>query len=107
MAHNLLTWKINYTSLEVTSISRESAIFDEGFTSWLDKYDYTKREEYVSSLFKILEENNVKTLLDIYNLRVNVISLLKSMRGLNPLVRKMNKDFIKVIFETFKENFKL
>ena len=103
LAHCTSYWKIENDHFVRDELSPFSKILDEGIIRWLDKYDDEKREKFVNSVFNILEENDVKSLLQLKREIKLVFKVLKSAKDLDPIVAEMMKDLIKVINDTNKE----
>ena len=100
LSHYPGSWQINYNTFERAKLSRFSKVFDEGFSRWLDNYDEEQRELFVESVFGILKEHNIETLLQFQENYKLIFSILKSTKGINPIVKDMGKDLLKVISKT-------
>lgn len=103
LAHCTSYWKVEEDHFQRDELSTFSKILDEGIITWLDKYDDEKREKFVNSVFTILEENNVKSLLQLRRELKLVFRVLKSTKNLDPMVSEMMMDLFKVINNTNKE----
>ena len=103
LAHCTSYWKIEDDHFVRDDLSKFSKILDEGIITWLDKYDDEKREKFVNSVFKILEENNVKSIIQLKKEIKLVFKVLKSYKNMDPIVMEMVKDLLKVINDTNKE----
>lgn len=100
VSHDPCTWQINYDTFQRAKLSRFSKVFDEGFSKWLDNYDDEKRKMFVEDVFNILRENNINTLLQFKENYKLIKSVLKSSKNINPLVKEMGLELIKVISKT-------
>lgn len=100
LSHDMLTWQVSFDHLEKARLSRFSKVFDDGFLSWLDKYDDEKRKLFVKSVFDILRENNIETLLQFKENYKELIKVIKSSKNINPMVKEMTLDLVKVIAKT-------
>jgi len=100
VSHYPSTWQINYNTFERTKLTRFSKVFDEGFSSWLKKYDEEQRQLFVESVFGIIEEKNIETLLQFKENYKLIFDILKSTKEINPVVKDMGKDLLKVISKT-------
>ena len=80
-----------------------SKLLDEGFNSWLNKYDYDTIECFVNNIGKILDDNNIITVLDFLENKKLIIDVLKSAKNMDPLVKSMTLDLIKVLYTLNKE----
>ena len=102
-AHCTSYWKVEDDHFRRDKLSPFSEILDKGLITWLDKYDDEKREKFVESIFKILEENNVKSVLQFRSEIKLIFKILRSAKNLDPIVNEMLKDLIKIITDTNKE----
>lgn len=100
VSHDAASWQISYDHFEKTKLSRFSKVFDEGFSSWLDKYDDEKRKLFVREVFNIFYSNNLKTLNDIKLKKELLTKLIDKSKEVNPVVKDMVKDLLKVIAKT-------
>ena len=103
LAHCTSYWKIENDHFIRDELSPFSKVLDKGIITWLDKYDDKKREKFVNSIFKILEENNVQSLLQLRKELKLLFKIAKSSKDLDPIVFEMLKDLIKIINDTNKE----
>lgn len=103
VAHCTSFWKVSDDAFVRDKLSKFSKILDEGGAKWLNEYDDEKRELFVNSVFSVLEENNVKSIVQLKNELKLVFSVLKSSKKLDPIVKEMLKDLIKIINSTNKE----
>ncbi len=100
VSHYPSTWQINYNTFERTHLSRFSKVYNEGFSKWLDNYNDEQKKLFVESVFEILEQNNIKTLLQFRKNYKLIFNLIKSTKNINPVVKEMAKDLLKVISKT-------
>ena len=99
-AHDAMSWQVSYDHFVKDKLSRSSKVFEEGFESWLDKYDDEKRKLFVKSFFDLLRQNNITTLLQFKKQKDLIIKLIKSSKTLDPIVKEMTTDLVKVITKT-------
>lgn len=100
VSHSPNTWQVSYDHFEKTKLTRFSKVFDDGFTKWLDKYDDEKRKIFVKEIFNIFYSNNLKTLQDITLKKELLVRLINTSKTIDPLVKEMAKDLLKVIGKT-------
>lgn len=100
MAHSALTWQVSFDHLEKANLSRSSKVFDEGFSKWLDKYDDEKRKVFVKEVFKIFYNNDIKDLNEISLKKDLIFGMINTSKTLDPIVKEMAIDLIKVITKT-------
>ena len=100
MAHDAFSWSVSYDHFEKGKLSRFSKVFDRGISSWLDKYDDEKRRLFVENIFKIMEDNNIKSLKEFKLKKEFIENIVKSSKEINPMVKDMTLDLLKVINKT-------
>lgn len=100
MAHDLATWQVSYDHLEKSKLSRSSKVFEDGFQKWLDKYDDEKRKLFVKEFFKLMENNDIKDLVEVNIKKDLVLNIVKQSKELDPIVKEMTFDLFKVIGKT-------
>lgn len=103
LAHCTSYWKIEEDKFKRTELSNSSKILDKGIITWLDKYDDELREKFVNSLFVIFEENNITSLLELKKSLKLVAKLIKASKDIDPIVKEMLKDLMKILIDTNKE----
>lgn len=70
MQHDAMTWEVLGNSLvRVESVAEESVLLDQTLKAWIDKMDAKQREEFVDTLFEILEEGRIETVDDLANMK--------------------------------------
>ena len=100
ISHNPATWQINYNTFQRAKLTRFSKVFDDGFSKWLDNYDDEKRRLFVKSMFDILRENKIETLLQFKDNYKLIQKVIKSSKNIDPIVKEMGMELIKVIAKT-------
>ena len=100
VSHSPNTWQVSYDHFEKANLTRFSKVFDDGFTKWLDKYDDEKRKIFVREIFNIFYSNDLKTLQDITLKKELLVRLINTSKTIDPLVKEMAKDLLKVIGKT-------
>lgn len=103
MAHDAITWQVDNDHFIREKLSRFSQVLDAGVTRWLDKYDDEKRERLINSIFKILEENNIESLIQLKKELKLIFKIIKSSKDIDPIVKEMVVDLFQVLNETNKE----
>ena len=51
------------------SVAEKSILLDQTLKAWIDKMDAKQREEFVDTLFEILEEGRIETVDDLANMK--------------------------------------
>lgn len=100
LSHDARTWQVDFNSFTRTKLSRFSNVFDEGFSKWLDNYDEEERRLFVESIFDVLRDNNIDTLMQFKDNYRLIISVLKTSKKIDPKVKDMTRDLVRVINKT-------
>ncbi|MBR4830719.1 MAG: DUF2974 domain-containing protein [Bacilli bacterium] len=103
-SHNITTWLVEDNHFKTREVSRFSKILDEGFTKWLDKYDYAARKDFVESIDKLMADNGIVTIVDFKKNKKLVFEVAKAAKGMNPIVKEMTMDLLKIIVSLNIEN---
>ena len=96
-SHSAISWQVEFDHFKTREVSTFSRIFDEGMSTWLEKYDASSKRAFVESIGNILYENNVITLVDFKKNKKLILNVLKSAKNMNPIVRSMTFDLLKII----------
>ena len=100
MAHDATTWITEDDHFKRETLSRFSNVFNDGISKWLDKYGYDKREIFEKEITKLLKENEIESLLQIKEKKTLLIKIIKSAKDIDPIVKKMVFDLVKLINKT-------
>ena len=100
LSHDARTWQIDFNTFKRTDLSRFSNVFDEGFSKWLDSYSDEERELFTENVFNVLKDNNIETLLQFKDNYRLVADVLKRSKDIDPKVKDMTRDLIRVINKT-------
>ena len=100
IAHSGLTWQVSYDHFEKEKLSRFSKVFKEGFSKWLDNYDDEKRKKFVKSVFKVIYDNNITSLTEISLKKELIQGIIKSSKDIDPCVKEMTLELLKIINKT-------
>ena len=103
LAHCTSYWKIEEDHFVRDKLSPFSEILDKGIITWLDKYDDEKRKKFIDCVFKILEDNNIQSLLQLKKEIKLLFKVVREAKNIDPIVSEMLKDLIKVMTDTNKE----
>ena len=104
ISHSGLSWQVEEDHFKIREVSKFSKLLDEGFNKWLNKYDYDALEEFVNEVGRVLEDNHIITLLDFKKNRKLILEVLKSSRSMNPIVKNMVLDLLKILYTLNKES---
>ena len=90
MQHDLYSWQVIGDKFVKTKITNASNFFDNTITNWLLEVSKEQREEFIDTIFEILNTTNVKTVDELSSKWFkNAITIIKTYKNLNPETRKM------------------
>ena len=93
-AHNVITWVTENNTFRRSELSKFSKVLEKTSEKWLDQYDYKQREIFVEELFNIFTELNINSVLEIYEKKKNILSILSKSKNMDTESKNMIKDFI-------------
>lgn len=96
-SHSAISWQVEYDHFKTRPVSMFSKILDASISTWLDKYDYETRKEFTESIGKLFEDNGIITLMDFKNNKKKAFDVLKSAKNMNPVVKTMTGDLLKIV----------
>lgn len=109
LQHDPINWEIRGKAFIKADELRESAkFFHKTIMSWIEKTNPDQRQKFVDTLYEILKENDINTVMDLENLSPDkFFALLKSGMELNQqregVIEKSVKLFIDEGGKTIKE----
>lgn len=106
MAHNVLSWQIDGDKFIEAELSSFSKLIDEAITTWLNKYSDVERKQFVEYIFKIFQNNNITSLIQIMDNYKLIIDLLKEAGNIDSTVKDMTKELINILVECNKNYIK-
>ena len=108
MQHDAMTWEVlGNVMVRVESAAKESILLDQTLKAWIDKIDTKQREEFVDTLFEILEEGQIETVDDLANIRwKKLIELLKLSSSLEHENQEVLKRTLKMLLEESQKTIK-
>lgn len=102
-SHDPMTWKIEDDHFSTGKLSNFSKILDEGLDKWIDKYTKVERKSFFDCVFKVFENNNITSLIDVMDNYKLMIKIIKEARLLEPGVKSMAKDILTTYLKCNKE----
>ena len=102
LAHNVPYWVIEDNHLKEDTLSSFSNKFDYAFSTWLNKYDYEKREMFVNNIFLILEENDITSIVQVKKDIKSIFQIIKSSKRLDEEASVMLKELISILKDANK-----
>ncbi|MBR3490088.1 MAG: DUF2974 domain-containing protein [Bacilli bacterium] len=103
-SHAVTSWQLDDDHFKTREVSTFSKILYEGFNKWLDNYDYDSRREFVESIGKLLSDNGIVTVVDFKNNTKLAFEVAKDAKNLNPIVKEMTGELLKIIVRLNIEN---
>ena len=100
ISHDAKTWQIDHNTFIRDELSRFSKVFNEGFSKWLSSYNENELELFTKNVFDILKENNIETFMQFKNNYRLVYDVLRTSKTVDPLVKNMARDLVRVITKT-------
>ena len=90
MQHDLYSWQVIWDKFVRAKITNASNFFDNTITNWLLEVSKEQREEFIDTIFDILNTTNVKTVNELSSKWFkNAITIIKTYKNLNPEIKKM------------------
>ncbi len=108
MQHDTMTWEVLGNSLvRVESVAEKSILLDQTLKAWIDKMDAKQREEFVDTLFEILEEGRIETVDDLANMKwKKFVELFKLSSALEHENQEILKRTLKLLLEESQKTIK-
>jgi hypothetical protein len=106
MQHDPFTWKLDGPDfLRCQDLDRGSAFFHKIFNQWFVKLEKDKREEFVETLFDLLETTEAKTNSELTaNWIKNSGKIMKAFSDLDPEIKKSTGSTIGEFFKLAKKS---
>lgn len=101
MQHDPVTWNVLGTNFITTEeLSKESQFVDKTLKNWLNKTDKDKRENFIETVFEIIESAEANNITEITD------NWIKTSAKIINHIRKIDNESKDIIFETIKIFFK-
>jgi hypothetical protein len=106
MQHDLFSWEVDRNQfVYLDEVTDQSKFVDRTLKSWLTKLSPEQREQFVDTLFAILEETKASTLKELtLNWHKNAGIVLKSFREMDDEMRHNLAQALGLLFEAAKQN---
>ena len=106
MQHDLFSWEVDRNQfVYLDEVTDQSKFVDRTLKSWLTKLSPEQREQFVDTLFAILEETKASTLKELtLNWHKNAGIVLKSFREMDDEMRHNLSQALGLLFEAAKQN---
>lgn len=105
MQHDIFSWGVKAnTFLRRDSLTSFSVNVKKTMTKWLESLDLNQRREFVNSLFRILEECNIREVRDFEKISFStVITALKSFSDMDTTSKDCIHNALKLFFKAAHE----
>lgn len=106
MQHDLFSWEVDRDRfVYLDEVTEKSKFVDRTLKSWLTQLSPEQREQFVDTLFSILEETNASTLKELtLNWHRNARIVLRSFREMDDAMRHNLAHALGLLFEAAKES---
>lgn len=104
MQHDLFSWEVQRDQfIYLDEVTEHSRFLDHTLKTWLAQLSPEQREQFVDTLFSILEETNASTLKELtLNWHKNARIVLKSLQEMDDDMRRNLSQAIGLLFEAAK-----
>lgn len=99
MAHSASSWLIDDDKFIEAKLSTSSKIFEVGVSNWLNKYNDHQRRLFVKYFFELFEKNNIISFMEFTQNYKLILEIIKEAKDLDPIVKNMTKDLIKMLVD--------
>ncbi len=105
--HDALSWQVNKDHfITIEKVDETSNKIQQTLTDWLQKIGKKEREEFINTLFDLLDKNKIETVEDLIKLKLRKIpGLLKDFTKLNEKQKKLMMDLLKDLINEASKHF--
>ena len=105
--HDALSWQVNKDHfITIEKVDETSNKIQQTIADWLQKIGKKEREEFINTLFDLLDKNKIETVEDLIKLKLRKIpGLLKEFTKLNEKQRKLMMDLLKDLMTEASKHF--
>ena len=109
MQHDVYSWEVLGDKFVKAKKTNSSDIIDNAITNWLKEISKEQREQFIDTLFDILNATNVKTVNELSSKWFkNAITIIKSYNNLDQETKKMMTKTLSILLKTIgKSNIKI
>ena len=101
--HNCMNWLVDGNRFQRAELSEFSKRFHKAITSWLDKQDDAKKEEFIRIFFSIFKQVEITDLNDIIKAKItNMMKILKGMKNISKENRVLLTSTLKEFYHEWK-----
>lgn len=103
LAHDITTWLVDEISLNLGEFTKFSKKLDSSLTLWIKKYNKNERERFVESLFKIFDELNIDSFVDIAMKKTLIVKIIIGAKDIDKDTKYMLKECVSLIFKCYRD----
>lgn len=105
MQHDLYTWQVLGANFVKAELTNSSEFIDKTITDWLKAVNPKQREQFIDTLFEILNATEAKTLSEINaNKFANAKTIIKTYQNIDSQNKEMILKTLKILFSIGKNN---
>lgn len=94
ISHAIYTWEIDDDHLLSASQSQKTKELHDNLQIWLKKHTDKEKKHMITSIFKVFEDNNIKTYLDFISFK-NIITIINNIINVDKETKDITIDLIK------------
>lgn len=108
MQHDAMTWKVMGPSfVHVKSVAEESVFLDQTLKAWIGKMEVKQREEFVETLFAILDSADIQTIDDLATMKWKTfMELIKGKNSMDKENQEVLSKTMRMLWEESKRTHK-
>lgn len=105
--HDCLSWEVAKDHfITIKEVDETSSKIRKTITDWLQNIDKKKREVFINTLFKILENNKIETVEDVARLKLRKIpGLVREFTRIDEETKKIMMELLKELMREANKNF--
>ena len=105
--HDCLSWEVAKDHfITIKEVDETSSKIRKTITDWLQKIDKKKREVFINTLFRILENNKIETVEDVAKLKLRKIpGLVREFTRIDEETKKIMMELLKELMREANKNF--
>ena len=101
-SHSCAAWDIDGDELVLTDLSVKSKRLERSIISWLEKHDDRERKKLINDVFKMLEDANIESIMELKSLR-KLFNLYFKTRKLDEETQKLFWDLLSYSFKSVQK----
>ena len=101
LGHALLTWEIDNDKLVEGKLSINSKKLEKNIIAWLDNHNDEQRIFMIDNIFKVLEEENIKSFTELK--LTNIIKLIRKLNNIDKQTKDLAIDLLKFSYKNLTD----